>query len=569
MNNNRFKKFIPAKGFAKSLAGAVIEQKQECCIDCDFPIQDNFVLPSGQQGVPYSYEYALHGTSPFNFAVVNKPSWMSITLNGNIISFAGTPTESGNQPIAFTVSACGRNANFDGQLVVFAVAIGEVIEMVNFADEPTGDYPVGVFNIEQTLLGTAHNEDEFIALWNADSENASVGQLSITDNPFEFVFTPLNDAVSPAIYGLPYIEYPLLNFDNNVVPSAPYGLFSADESLLSVANNELDAVTTWNNESDFNDVAIAVPILGSDTSIGLFLKNSDPVPDMKALRYWTIDVLTGTPTLYLSPDTYVKRGDNVLVKSDTGTANVYNSFGMNANSYGIGGSIPLVDTNSDNFGVALAVGTNYIFHNETGEWAWCDVFGYFGHNEGNIPPTTKFLAIQSFPGDAVGYNMALSNFYNYKTALQNVTALSFNSVRLIYDGDWINYMPSIETFQLFGTGTGFLENKIEFADFNLSSATVPNLKWFAYRRNNSGIKIQSNSEFWQNLPPLTKGVDLYGAGLDGDAEVDDVFINLAISQAATVTEANARLTISTQNGTRTSASDAAVAVLEARPYSVV
>lgn len=564
---NRFRKFIPAKGFAKSLSGAIVEQKQECCVDCDFPVQENFAFPPGEQGVPYEYEYTLNGTAPFDFIVVSKPSWMTVTLNGNVLSFTGTPTGPGNETVAFTISACGRNVNLDGQFVVFQIDLGELASMVNFADEPTGAYEVGVFNVDQEYVGTANDPDEFIALWNADPANAALGQLETTGNPFEFVFIPLNGAPTPTIYGLPYIEYPLLNFDDNPVPSAPYGLFRTNETLISIASGAADAVTAWNGETAFSDVAFAVPVTGSDVSIGLFLKNSDPVPDMKALRYWTLNALSGTPTVYLSGDTYVRRGNGVLVKSNTGTANVYTSFGMNANTYGTGGSIPLVDTTSPNFGVTLTTGTNYFFHNETGEWAWVDVFAVVGFNTGYLPPTVRHLAIQSFGQNGVANNLSLENFANFPAAVSNVEAISFNGTVINYEGAWINSMPNLETWQLITTG-GSPTNLKELATLNLSATSTPNLKWIGYRRNNTGAALAQNDSFWANLPAMTKGVDLVGAQLEPAANVDGAFNALGVSQAATVTEANARLTIQLQNANRTSASDAAVAILTARPYVI-
>lgn len=407
---------------------------------------------------------------------------------------------------------------------------------------------------------------------------SSTGLLSVTGTPtaagaveidvkVENCGEPAADAETRTIplTVLETVEFPLLNFNDMLVPGLPFGLFREDEEFIGVAISMQDAADLWNNEPDLAAIATAYPIPGNESALILVLQGADPLPDIRAMRYWRVNVNSGTPNIYLSGSNLLQKGDGTFQKANTGTLGTYTGFGLNASSYGIGASIPLVDTTSPYYLVPASLGQNRIFHNEDGEWAWLDVFGSWSNNHDNLPPTVRFLGIQCFGQSNVARNLAVSNFTNYATAISNVEAISFNGAPVVYDSFIIPLMPNLKTWQMIDTA-GTLR---ELADLGLSAAQTPNLEWIGYRRNNAGAALQINQAWFEALPQLKRGIDLYGAQLEPSANVDAGFNGLAISQAATVPVANARITLIGQNAARTSASDAAVAVLTGRPFAIV
>lgn len=54
---------------------------------------------------------------------------------------------------------------------------------------PTGGYPVGVFNVNNTFLGFANNQSQYLTLWNADATNATYGVLEAGSTPLTFKST--------------------------------------------------------------------------------------------------------------------------------------------------------------------------------------------------------------------------------------------------------------------------------------------------------------------------------------------------------------------------------------------
>lgn len=443
----------------------------------------------------------------------------------------------------------------------------DFLVLTSLEEIPVSEYPTGVFNVNGDFLGTAANKQEYADLWNSDLANAAVGILSTTTDNFTFRISYLSVDCQPLDITLgagEIVNFPLMNFNDDVVPSAPYGLFDGSEAFLGLADDGAEAAAIWNATPALFAIAAAVPVTGDDQSIDLVLKTADPLPEFRALRYWHIDATLATPSVYTGPNDFIRKANGTVVKANTGTLGNYTQFGLNASTYGVAGNIPLVDTGSVYYINTLTVGTNYIFHNEDSEWAWCDVFGRFANNGGNLPPAVRHLAIQSNPVNNTTANLRLSNFTNHATALSNVEAISYNGYSIQYDQTDMNLMPNLITWQLLSLN-GQL---IQLADLNLSAAVTPNLKWIGYRRNNSGVALTQNDAWWAALPELTKGIDFVGAQLEPAANVDGAFINLAISQAATVTEANARLTLQNQNALRTAASDAAVATLTARPYVI-
>jgi hypothetical protein len=80
--------------------------------DVCFPVdlQTGFTLPDGVAGFPYSASFYVVGTAPFTMSAPVKPSWLSVTLSSNLITFSGTPAigDTGSNAVSFTLTnACG------------------------------------------------------------------------------------------------------------------------------------------------------------------------------------------------------------------------------------------------------------------------------------------------------------------------------------------------------------------------------------------------------------------------------------------------------------------------------
>lgn len=78
-------------------------------VEIQMPVPIN---PLGYVGVPYLYQIELLGDPPFTlYPTTIKPSWMSIDVTGNIVTFSGTPdevtTESYNLQTGF-INECGE-----------------------------------------------------------------------------------------------------------------------------------------------------------------------------------------------------------------------------------------------------------------------------------------------------------------------------------------------------------------------------------------------------------------------------------------------------------------------------
>lgn len=76
---------------------------------------------------------------------------------------------------------------------------------------PTGGYPVGVFNVNDTFLGFANNQSDFITLWNADASNQAYGTISAGDTSLTFEST---SATIPNVRGCRYWQVDVRGYAN-------------------------------------------------------------------------------------------------------------------------------------------------------------------------------------------------------------------------------------------------------------------------------------------------------------------------------------------------------------------
>jgi hypothetical protein len=88
---------------------------------CSPPVVPEFTLPDGNVGEPYIHTETITGFQPFNIVVDEKPSWMTILLDGPDLKFTGTPDEEGTEiEVSFSVSnlctdafTISKNINID------------------------------------------------------------------------------------------------------------------------------------------------------------------------------------------------------------------------------------------------------------------------------------------------------------------------------------------------------------------------------------------------------------------------------------------------------------------------
>lgn len=79
---------------------------------CVAPVVASSNVPNGTEIVPWSGSVTLSGSQPFVLSNITKPSWMSISISGNIITLQGaSPSPGLLQEVAFDVTnACGTTS---------------------------------------------------------------------------------------------------------------------------------------------------------------------------------------------------------------------------------------------------------------------------------------------------------------------------------------------------------------------------------------------------------------------------------------------------------------------------
>lgn len=75
---------------------------------------------------------------------------------------------------------------------------GEVlVAMVDLLGIDATSYPVTVYNVNETAIGTAASKAEYISVWNSDTANQAVGILSGFLGAFVFMLKLKANAVDP------------------------------------------------------------------------------------------------------------------------------------------------------------------------------------------------------------------------------------------------------------------------------------------------------------------------------------------------------------------------------------
>lgn len=83
----------------------------QCGANCIDPYPDPLTLPDATDGVEYVAETQLEGSGPFALEIVQKPAWLTASLNAitGVITWGGTPPTFGNdQVVEFKAENCGE-----------------------------------------------------------------------------------------------------------------------------------------------------------------------------------------------------------------------------------------------------------------------------------------------------------------------------------------------------------------------------------------------------------------------------------------------------------------------------
>jgi len=84
-----------------------------------------------------------------------------------------------------------------------------ILPMQTMSGTNTLSYPVGVFNVKDSLLGNATNQAGYISLWNADTANSHRGTLAAGSDSMHFQLALNTGKALPSLTGCRYYQYDL------------------------------------------------------------------------------------------------------------------------------------------------------------------------------------------------------------------------------------------------------------------------------------------------------------------------------------------------------------------------
>lgn len=96
----------------------LFQDKGNVCFPPSIP--GSYIMPGINAGFNYASSFYISGSKNFTISSVTKPSWVTYTLSGDLVTFTGTPaiSDAGSNEVKFTVSnSCGSVA-FDKTFTV-------------------------------------------------------------------------------------------------------------------------------------------------------------------------------------------------------------------------------------------------------------------------------------------------------------------------------------------------------------------------------------------------------------------------------------------------------------------
>lgn len=102
-------------------ADVPVTQVPSGCVAVSFPA--GLEMPDAEVNLNYLYTIAVNGTAPFTLTDIVKPSWMTITADGNNINIAGTPVATGTRiNISFNITNCSDDTATFADTIAIAPA---------------------------------------------------------------------------------------------------------------------------------------------------------------------------------------------------------------------------------------------------------------------------------------------------------------------------------------------------------------------------------------------------------------------------------------------------------------
>ena len=381
------------------------------------------------------------------------------------------------------------------------------LAMKTFGGTSTISYPVGVFSVAGKLLGSAANASQYISLWNADAGNHLIGTLASGTDSMHFTLTVNSGQTSPSyVTGCRYYQYDL-------------------------AYTQIDAIRNANGAYvDFGDGTGMRLGVGADTSMvrapNTTLFFYVPRPGVE-LPYWIHSYSDGslkTITIYHNDDTSPSGLDNSSVPATSLTL---------AKNYR--GNIPQFTTilGESSFQQASGLSVAGILN-----WNQITSINSFVMNQGDgITPCMHLSYTQDFMSANVNLQSISTTYYGIYAANYRDTTFKISRLK----SNWNTYFTKL---------TSLVISDDHWNRENLSG--LVNLQYLAIFASN-----QNHSNNATSNPPIPI-----------PASVIDNILNQVASGAGTAIS-NGTISILTGGTTRTTASDAAVATLTGKGWTIV
>jgi hypothetical protein len=263
-----------------------------------------------------------------------------------------------------------------------------VIILANRDGLKVAGYPVGVFNVNEVLLGNATNATEYLNLWNQDASNAALGVLRLTSNPLEFSFKAKSGRTAPNwVTGMRYFQFDIAHIKLDSMSFPDRSIVDFGDGLIQTfdAASAIDPSLTF--YQTFNAGTIIAHVY--NTSLNVAGASFTLANRVVVYKKTYVNSSNKVVTIYHNDNDYLFYNDNM----DAGEAG---GFLMNFR-----GKLPLntkgimvTSTNQPTFNTFAAVNLNEFKNNVE----------YFCLRSGAINPLYWFA----------GYNYGVLDFPNLK-----------------------------------------------------------------------------------------------------------------------------------------------------------
>jgi YD repeat-containing protein len=379
--------------------------------------------------------------------------------------------------------------------------------MKTFGGTSTISYPVGVFSVAGKLLGNVSNASQYISLWNADAGNHLIGTLGTGTDSMHFTLTVNSGQTSPSyVTGCRYYQYDL-------------------------AYTQIDAIRNANGAYvDFGDGTGMRLGIGADTSMvrapNTTLFFYVPRPGV-GLPYWIHSYSDGslkTITIYHNDDTSPSGLDNSSVPATSLTL---------AKNYR--GNIPqfTIILGESSFQQSSGLSVAGILN-----WNQITSINSFVMNQGDgITPCMHLSYAQDFMSANVNLQSISTTYYGIYAANYRDTTFKISRLK----SNWNTYFTKL---------TSLVISDDHWNRENLSG--LVNLQYLAIYASN-----QNHSNNATGNPPIPIPASV----------IDNILIQVASGAGSVIS--NGTISILTGGTTRTTASNAAVATLTGKGWTIV